>query len=77
MDREYFCLVTIEVPVQGGVKKEVREVELDVDPDRTDARSLFYLACDEVKRTLRRRGEADPDEVTIVGFDFWLSALPR
>lgn len=77
MDREYFCLVNIEIPVPGGVEKSIREVELNVDPDKTDARGLYHLARDEVQRHLRRYEDVSPDDVVFTGFNFWPMNLPR
>lgn len=77
MDREYFCMLTIEVKKKGVVEKRVVDEVIDADPDRTDVRGLYYITRDVVLRDLRRYEDLGPEDFTITGFSFYPNQLPR
>jgi hypothetical protein len=82
MEREYFCLVNVEISEMGGVQKRAVGTVIDADPDRTDAAGLYQLAVDQVREDLvkwstDRWAEPDPGGIVVTGFTFYLNTLPR
>jgi len=76
MEREYFCMLNIEVKKLGGVQRKLVERVIDADPDKVDAQGLFGLACDEVTRYLLRYEDLNPGDYDITGFSFYPNQLP-
>lgn len=75
---EYFCLVTVRFPVEGGIREEVREVKPTMNVNSDSTQDLWRIAQSEAKRQVRNnRDVEDMDKIDVTGFTFWPMLLPR